>query len=182
MSNSVYFVSHPTNPDFMDLYVTNNSGASVKRILNESDIQALIATASTGTQEMPVLADITERDAFVPTVNTQVYVIDATDDPTVSSGAAMYIYTTSDSSWHKTGEIESFDLVLDWASIQNKPTSSVSAIDQAVSASHSHSNKTVLDKIGENEGGYLTYDGQILGTNTPSVPTVNFALSTAWGA
>ena len=45
----------------------------------------------------------------------------------------------------------------DWAKITNKPTSTVQQIDDAVTAA-THTNRAVLDKLGE-AGGALTYNG-----------------------
>jgi hypothetical protein len=52
------------------------------------------------------------------------------------------------------------DLIVNWADIQNKPTSSVADIDDAVTKKHTHTNKTQLDKVGEDGNGYFTYNSQ----------------------
>jgi hypothetical protein len=52
------------------------------------------------------------------------------------------------------------DVVINWANIQNKPTSSVVDIDDAVTKKHTHTNKTELDKVGEDGNGYFTYNSQ----------------------
>lgn len=54
------------------------------------------------------------------------------------------------SGWQKIAESESLDVVVNWDSIQNKPSSTVADIDDAVTKKHEHSNKAVLDS--------LTYD------------------------
>lgn len=48
---------------------------------------------------------------------------------------------------------------VDWANINNKPSSTVAAIDAAVTAA-THTNRTQLDKIGEDANGRPTYDGE----------------------
>ena len=85
--------------------------------------------------------------------------LDASADATVASGAATYVYDFGNTTWVKISEAESLDVVLDWSNIQNGPSSSPAAIDAAVADSHTHANKTQLDKIGENGDGNLTYDG-----------------------
>lgn len=57
-----------------------------------------------------VVNNITERDALTPEESTRAFVIDASDDPTVESGSAGYIYDGA--SWIKTYEQESLDLIL----------------------------------------------------------------------
>jgi len=52
------------------------------------------------------------------------------------------------------------DVVLTWANLQNKPSSAVGDIDDAVTKRHTHSNKTELDKIGESNGNF-TYNGAL---------------------
>ena len=52
----------------------------------------------------------------------------------------------SDSDWENVN--------LDWANIANKPTSSTSSIDKAVTDSHTHGNKNVLD-------GFTVVDGKL---------------------
>lgn len=101
------------------------------------------------TKECDVVADITARNALSAFKGLRVYVIDATGDATVASGGADYIYDGS--AWIKTGEAESMDVVVDWSNLTNKPTSSVANIDTAVTNSHTHSNKTLLDTYTQTE-------------------------------
>lgn len=117
-----------------------------------SDTNTSIAglqAALTGHSKTSVVADITARDALTG-VNTGdlCWAKNASADSTVSSGAACYIAEVSGDpatvTWTKVAEAESMDVVLNWADIQDKPSSTVSAIDQAVTNSHTHSNSTVL--------------------------------------
>lgn len=156
-ANTIYMVS--VSADVFEFYATGNS-ATARRILNQTDIEALIDAAVAGLSGVSVVADIAERDALTLTANTQVFVIDATADATVASGGATYIYRESNSTFTKISESESLDLVLQWASIQGRPSSSAAQIDSAVSNSHTHANKTQLDLIGQNAGGDLTYNGR----------------------
>lgn len=158
--NAVFFVAPTGKPSYIEVYLSNNAGTALRRLLTDTDIQGLIDSSLAGISgEMPIVANIAARDALSLTKNTQVLVLDATGDSTVTSGAATYLYRVSTTSWIKLSEAESMDLVLQWANIQGKPTSSPTAIDTAVTNSHTHSNKTQLDKIGENASGLLTYNG-----------------------
>ena len=160
--NAVFFVAPPANPSYIEIYVSNSTGTALKRVLNQADIQALIDEELSGIGNMPIVANIAERDALNPTKNIQVLVLNATGDPTVASGAATYVYRVSTTSWIKLSEAESMDVTLQWTNIQGRPTSSAAAIDTAVGNSHTHAtNKTQLDKIGENADGFLTYNGNL---------------------
>ena len=96
-------------------------------------------------REIRVVDDIDARDALSPYEGLRVHVKDASADSTVGEGWAEYLFDGT--SWIKTAESESIDVVQQWADIQGKPTSSVANIDDAVSKRHSHSNKAILDAI-----------------------------------
>ena len=90
-----------------------------------------------------------------------VMVTDASADETVTAGWAIYRkrvdtnpasldYTKvngDDAGWQKIAEKESIDVALEWSAINNRPQSSVSDIDDAVSKKHEHANKSTLDLI-----------------------------------
>ena len=156
--HSIYLVAPASRPDFVEMYVTGASAGTVKRVVDTAQIQSMIDTAVAGISTLEIVSDIAARNTLNPSSNTQVLVLDATGDNTVASGAATYVYRFSTSTWIKISEAESQDIVLQWSNIQNKPTSSVADIDDAVTKRHSHSNKTELDKVGES-GGYFTYNG-----------------------
>lgn len=160
VANSVYFVTHATNSDITECYVTSSTGIP-RRILNEADITSLIASQITSANELKIVADITARNALAPTKVMAVYVINATGDGTVTSGGAYYLFNPTGSAWIKTGEGESMDVSLTWANITGKPSSTPAQIDSAVSNSHTHANKTQLDKVGEDGGGNLTYNSTL---------------------
>jgi hypothetical protein len=120
-----------------------------------------------------------------------VMVIDASDDTTVTSGWAIYrkrvgtgIDYTQLAGWQKIAEAESLDVTVSWDNIQNKPTSTVAEIDQAVADDHTHANKAVLDLItdtGTAQAPVLQYNGNTIAfdanvtkfyvTTTASAPT-----------
>lgn len=118
-------------------------------------------------KETKVVADIQARNAMAVEdlyESLFVYVLDATGDPTVASGAALYIYAQDIDNpgsyvWHKVAEMESLDVELNWSDILGRPTSTPAAIDQQVTDSHTHSNKTVLDALSESVNGNLSYEG-----------------------
>jgi hypothetical protein len=83
-----------------------------------------ISQLPSGLKEMKVVANIAVRNAITePELydGLRVRVLDATGDPTVSSGWAEYSYDVANTTWIKTGEKESIDVVLDFANVQNVP-------------------------------------------------------------
>lgn len=93
-------------------------------------------------KEVRIVADIDSRNSLTGLfAGLNVYVKDASADPSVGKGGAYYLYDGS--TWIKTGESESMDLVLQWANIQGKPST-------FPPSSHSHDDKyyteTEIDK------------------------------------
>lgn len=160
-ANSIYLVAPAAKPDYVEMYVTGSSASTVKRIINDVDVQDMIDTSVASLSQLEVVADITARNALTPTRNMTVLVLNATGDATVASGAATYVYRLSTTSWTKISEAESMDLSITWASITGKPTSAVVDIDDAVTKRHTHANLTQLNKIGEDGNGDLTYNSAL---------------------
>lgn len=158
-ANSIYLVSIPNKPNFMEVYATGNTPDVVKRILNENDIRALIQAEISGFNTIQIVQNIAERNNLNPTSAIFVLVLDASDDPTVNSGSASYIYNPSTQQWIKIAEYESMDFVLSWDNIQGRPSSSPAMIDDAVAKRHTHANMTQLNKVGEDSQGNFQYGG-----------------------
>ena len=160
--NTVFYVAPTSTPNYVEIYVSNAAGDALKRVINQADVQAMINASISNVSKYQVVADITERNALTDKTSL-VYVKNATSDTTVKSGGATYIYDSENSAWVKTSEAESMDLVFSWATLQDKPTSTVAAIDAAVLNSHAHTNKTQLDNISELDG-LLSYKGKYVTT------------------
>lgn len=93
-------------------------------------------------------------------------------DSFIALGDTPGNYTAHDGNFAKVDETNEkliFDDVA-WSDIQDKPSSVVSDIDLAVGQRNEHSNKSVLDKLGEDGEGNPTFNGEVLGGGTqPSV-------------
>ena len=117
------------------------------------------------TSKAPVLraATITERNNLEVVSNQLVWVLDATGDSSVKRGAALYLSNVSNgvTTYDKIAEVESLDLVVNWADIQNKPVSTTDNIDDAVSKRHEHTNKSTVDKLSDSNG-TLLYNGSAI--------------------
>lgn len=165
--NGIYLIAPTGNPTALEIYVFDSIGVAHRHLPTLSEIQALIDASVQAPNY--VVADIAERNAMNPANGSLAYVVNATGDTTVASGAATYVWRSSNTSWVKVSEAESLDLSLAWANISGRPASSPAQIDAAVGASHSHANKTQLDKISE-VSGQPTYDGNpiVTGSATPA--------------
>jgi hypothetical protein len=165
-ANAVYAVPVSGNPNLVELFIVNSTGSAARHVLGEADVASMIASAMSGGNQLTIVADIAARDALLPLTTAKwVYVINATGDTTVTAGGATYLYNPGTTSWVKAAESESMDVVLQWSSITGRPTSAVADIDDAVTKRHAHSNLTQLDKIGEDVGGSMTYNGAAVGAN-----------------
>jgi hypothetical protein len=161
VANSIYYVTVSGKPDLVEIYVVNSAGTAARHVLNEADVAVMISSAMNGGNQLTIVNDIAARNALLPlTVAKWVYVVNATGDATVAAGGATYLYNPTTLAWVKAGESESMDLVLSWANLTGKPTSSVAAIDAAVAASHTHANKATLDLVTAS-GGNLLYNGAL---------------------
>lgn len=161
VANSIYLIAPVANPTQLEVYVTGKTKDVVRRTINKADVQLMIDSSgsSGGTNNLIIVADIAERDALTLTQNTFVLVTDASADPTVDVGAALYVWNNTAQAYTKIAEYESMDVTLKWDDIQGKPTSTPAQIDSAVTNSHTHTNKTQLDKIGQDAEGNFTYGG-----------------------
>lgn len=166
VGNTCYIVK-PTTGLQAELYFTSSDGTSVYHLPNKNDIQAMIESAiaaipggGSGVSEVIFATNIADRDSKVFINNAMVLVQDATADLTVGSGSALYFYNAASTSYYKIAEYESMDLVFNWNTLLNKPTSSVAEIDEAVSMRHEHANIEILSALGKTVDNTLTFLGQ----------------------
>lgn len=160
-ANSVYLIA-PAASEYAEIIITGASREVSRRTPRIADIQAMIDDAALGGGAGAIIVDdIAARDGLTPPNAQQVYVVDASADATVDAGGATYIWRASTNTWIKQSESESLDLVLSWAALVGKPSSTPAAIDTAVARSHEHANKTQLDQIGQDAQGNFTYGGNL---------------------
>lgn len=168
-ANSLYWV---LNGNYVEEYVTSKTGVA-KMAGNTQMIkdvaQPLIDAAmnAAAASTVVIVDNIAARNALTKKDGMEVMVLDATGDSTVKAGTATYVYRASNTTWYKISEAESMDVVLQWANIIGGPASSPTQIDAAVSASHTHGNKSTLDLLGANADG-LTYNGANVGNTLKS--------------
>lgn len=176
--DAFYYIEDAVN-GYAESYITTSTGEP-RAIGNSVMINELLGEGL-GASKFRVVADIAERDLIDTSAGVAflVLVLDATGDPTVLTGAALYAWNPDTTAYVKVAEYESMDVTLEWVNIQNRPTSPVAQIDaaatfvngltvtntqvnQAVADSHTHANKAVLDELGDNGSDNLTYKGTVV--------------------
>lgn len=165
-ANAFYLVE---NGSYAEFYVTDSS-AVAKMVGNTAMIEAIIAGVGGGLQ---IVDEIADRDTLTPTSNIFVLVKDATADPTVDAGAALYVWDNTAAEWVKVMEYEAMDVTVAWSSITGKPSSSVSDIDDAVGKKHAHSNLAVLNGFSD-VAGVAHYQGNPIDSRETDWATVNW--------
>ena len=143
----------------VSVYITDTEGA-LHPCFDDAKTAQMIETSMAGFGEILVTANIASRNALVLTHNAIVLVEDASADTSVGPGSAFYFYM-------KTQNI--FVLILAagkgfrWSEISGGPMSTPAQIDESVSQTHTHVNKTVLDDLAD-KGRILQYKGKRIGT------------------
>ena len=164
-ADSFYYVA---NGAVAESYLTDSAG-NAKSVGNTAMINQLVTAAladwESTSNQVNIVADIAARDALTATIekNVMILVIDATADPTVDVGSALYAYDFAAEQAYKVAEYESMDITIQWDEVQGRPNSSVAQIDDAVGKSHQHTNKAVLDKFTE-ASGELKFAGEPIAT------------------
>lgn len=158
-ASAMYMIKDASRINYFSIYLANNTGTAVRRLPSIQDVTDEIASAVSGASSILFAADITDRDALALDTNALVYVQDAAADPNVTAGAALYFYQFSTTTFHRAAEMESMDLQLNWANLQNKPSSAVADIDDAVSKRHPHTNMTTLNALSLDGNGNLVVNG-----------------------
>ena len=128
---SIYMIAPAARPDYVEMYVTGATTGTVKRIINQTDINLLVSDAIAAANELKIVADIYARNQYIAPGTTSTtaryaYVISASTgsnglyDNTVASGGATYLYNPAVgyTSWIKISEAESLDVVVDWSHYQ----------------------------------------------------------------
>lgn len=111
-ANTMYLVKGAGEE--LTITVVGTDGSAVGSTLTSTQINSMIAAEiaeldiSNGVQ---FAEDIEARDSLALTKDSLVFVADASDDETVESGAALYFYSLSNTTFTKVAEYESMDLV-----------------------------------------------------------------------
>ncbi len=158
VADAFYFIEDIPN-GATEGFLTNNAGVA-RAIGSSSMINNLIDTklaAMKAVIDVPLFSDLTGH-----TENAVIFVHDASGDPLVDSGSALYYYDASDDTYTLQAKYENVTVSAAWADLTDKPTSTVADIDDAVSKRHAHANKTDLDKITKGTGNTLEIDGNPL--------------------
>jgi len=211
VANAMYLISKTINGvSAAELYVTNSTGGagSARQVSTQALAEAIIglqkgannglASLDSGGKvpvaqlpssigiDFQIVSNIAARNALAPGKNILCLVLDASTDPTVTSGSALYAYELATTTWHKVSEYESLDLtglmssfgiqvgagasetigngetvtfVAGSANLSIVRSGNTLTFDVSGGAAHSHTNMTQLNKIGEDGDGDITYNG-----------------------
>lgn len=137
----------------VDAFGTILTGFSEAKFLEALDFY------SHSLNQFEIVNNLLERDALPKSKNFIVFVLDATDDPEVGSGSALYFYMKPVDRFIKIYQSTEKVITVQWSNIIGGPRSTPEMIDSAVSLAHQHPNKNTLDLITDN-GGFVHYNGR----------------------
>lgn len=162
--NTFYFVQNGT---YAESFLTTVDGA-LRRIGNSRMVQDIVRTELLEhyKNNLEVAVDIPARNALgvLATRSFMVIVIDATDDPGVSEGSALYAYDYQFQEWYLLTAYGTAATSVAWADVTGKPNSSKNQLDEAVAKSHTHDNTDTLVLLGTAADGTLLFSGNKIGS------------------
>lgn len=104
----------------VDARITSQKGSANGIATLDTNGLIPIAQIPSTFKEAQVVEDIDARDELDAFAGLHAYVLDATGDESVETGAAEYIYDGEN--WVKLAELSDVDAVISWDNINNKPT------------------------------------------------------------
>lgn len=172
-ANTMYIVKAPGALE-ADLVFTGSDPTVNASTISRMSIEQIVGTAvdaSTSVYFKQAYADmLSDR----PKANALVYVADTTGDPTATTASRVYLYNKATNTFMGFPNSGGGSSDVTWNQILGKPTSTPAQIDQAVAQMHTHTNKQVLDLIGENASQKLTFRGAQVDTPSPVTFTANW--------
>ena len=159
INNCMYLVK-PEGSNAFDTYMVSEAGDLISGF-NEERVRGFVESFNGIFDFLFYAEDIAARDALTLTQNCLIMVKDATTDPTVTTGFAMYFYLSSTKEFVKIIELESLDISLSWNSLVGKPLATPIQIDSAVQKAHVHQNEETLAGFSDIGDG-LKYNGQLV--------------------
>jgi len=90
--NTLYFIAPSNSPNELHIIVSSNDGSVARHTITKAEVQNMITSAIQNISDVKYVADIPARNALTLTSDALVYVNDATGDPAVISGGALYYY------------------------------------------------------------------------------------------
>jgi hypothetical protein len=150
-----------------DSIITNSQGSARSIGVSLIDSRVMSALTTLSVAQAHVVPNIAAMGEYLLMADTNklVLVMDASADPEVGAAvAALYVYEHNGDEpghgqVHLVPGFSGVNVTLAWSNIAGRPTSTPTQIDAAVSASHNHANAAVLNALGENVSGNLTYKG-----------------------
>jgi hypothetical protein len=135
---------------YLAIKASDKDGTELVASIDMIELQQRIDGAFNTYTSLVSVSNIVGRNGLTLLADTLVFVVDASGDPTVDAGSAMYFYTRNTDTYTKTFAEEDMDgLSMEWTAILNRPVTSVAQIDAYVTASHPHMNLDALDNVSE---------------------------------
>lgn len=174
--DTLYVVVTPGKADAKLVFIGSDPAAEYG-VIDSIAVDQVVEAALDGRSSIYFRNTYTDMVARKPIENGLIYVLDTTDDPMGGTGASgVYLYNkASDSFQNFPGTGGTGPTQVQWAQVLGKPVSTPAQIDKAVTDSHVHANKVVLDRVTEDAQQKLLYRG--LPVSEP--PTVKF-LGSNW--
>ena len=142
------------------LTFTGDDPTKVASTIGVNDVNNIVTTALESFTSVYVFATYADMLAARPTANVLAFVKDARGDVNVSTPSATYVYESSSGQWLlMPGAQGGGSETVNWTEIIGRPSASVESIDLAASQTHTHTNMNVLNLMGVNSSGKLTYNG-----------------------
>lgn len=159
--DTLYLIAREENPALpLSAYVTDKQN-QLRTLFSIEIVNNVVQSHLQGRLLSAVVGNLNERDTLELNDNAVVLVHNngypPIDQP---KGRMTYFYVHETKQWFPiAGDAGG---VITWETISGRPVSDAASIDDAVNKRHEHTNKGVLDKLGENATGQPTYDGKAL--------------------
>ena len=115
-------------------------------------------------KEAEVVPNILARNELSAFTGLHALVLDASDDPTVETGGAEYIYNGT--TWLKTSELNDLDAIITWDNVTNKPYFVQNILDLSDTPSSFQNQAGKVLVVNDNETGLVftnVYTGNVDG-------------------
>jgi hypothetical protein len=129
-------------------YATNKNGVEIRGTLNLADLNSRIEGLTLDLTDLKTVSTYVARDSLTLHKNSLVLVGDASGDPNINTGYAVYFWDNNTSTWTLTYASEDEGISVDFSMLGFASTAA--QIDTAASWEHTHGNTVLIDNIQTN--------------------------------
>lgn len=146
--NTMYIIRE--TPNLAKLAFVGDTPSVLATTYSRVDAQNDITEAIAEAKSVYVFGTYSAMLVVRPEVAAIAYVKNASGDPTATTPSAAYAWDPLDTTWHLLpGAAGGAPVDVQWDRIIGRPTATPVQIDLAVTQSHTHANKVVLDQLSE---------------------------------